>query len=60
VSNFDSADMHCLPVVTPTMFELCVTAIHIPGNALRSFDISFVSPNRNEYYLADRRGQITS
>jgi len=31
-----------------------VTAIHIPGNALRSFDISFVSPKRSEYYLADR------
>src|SRR5262245_42908833 len=32
----------------------CVTAIHIPGNPLRSFDISFVNPQRGEYYLADR------
>lgn len=32
----------------------CLTAIHIPGNALRSFDISFVNPDRREYYLADR------
>src|SRR5215813_867427 len=39
------------PLTTQTT---CVTAIHIPGNALRSFDISFVSPKRNEYYLADR------
>src|SRR5882757_3528359 len=39
------------PLTTQTK---CVTAIHIPGNPLRSFDISFVSPNRNEYYLADR------
>jgi hypothetical protein len=39
------------PLTTQTK---CVTAIHIPGHALRSFDISFVSPNRNEYYLADR------
>src|SRR3979411_2507107 len=32
----------------------CLTAIQIPGNPLRSFDISFVNPNRAEYYLADR------
>jgi hypothetical protein len=32
----------------------CVTAIAIPGNPLRSFDISWVSIDRGEYYLADR------
>ena len=32
----------------------CLTAIHIPGNPLRSFDISWVNPDRGEYYLADR------
>ena len=32
----------------------CVTAITIPGNPLTSFDISWVNPNRAEYYLADR------
>src|SRR6266436_3703562 len=32
----------------------CVTAIKIPGNPLTSFDISWVNPNRAEYYLADR------
>jgi hypothetical protein len=31
-----------------------VTAIRIPGNPLNSFDISWVNPNRAEYYLADR------
>jgi len=32
----------------------CVTAVQIPGNPLRSFDISFVSKQRDEYYLGDR------
>jgi hypothetical protein len=32
----------------------CVTAIHIPGVALQSFDISWVNPDRAEFYLADR------
>jgi hypothetical protein len=32
----------------------CVTAIHIPGAPLQSFDISWVNPERAEYYLADR------
>jgi hypothetical protein len=32
----------------------CVTAIVIPGNPLNSFDISWVNPNRMEYYLGDR------
>src|SRR5690349_24379571 len=32
----------------------CLTAVQIPGNPLRSFDISWVNPHRAEYYLADR------
>jgi len=32
----------------------CIRAIHVPGNPLTSFDISWVNPNRAEYYLADR------
>jgi len=32
----------------------CLTAVQIPGVALRSYDISWVNPNRAEYYLADR------
>ena len=32
----------------------CLTAVQIPGNPLRSFDISFVNPNRAEFYFADR------
>src|SRR3954471_6110593 len=32
----------------------CLTAVQIPGAALRSYDISWVNPHRGEYYLADR------
>ena len=32
----------------------CVTASFISGNPLRSFDISWVNPDRGEYYLGDR------
>ena len=39
------------PTTTQTK---CLTAVLIPGNPLRSFDISFVNPDRAEYYLADR------
>ncbi len=39
------------PTTTDTK---CLTAVQIPGNALRSFDISWVNPNRSEYYLGDR------
>jgi hypothetical protein len=38
---------------TTTQTE-CLTAVQIPGNPLRSFDISWVDPDRAEYYLADR------
>jgi hypothetical protein len=39
------------PLTTQTR---CQTAVSIPGNPLRSFDISFVNPDRAEFYLADR------
>src|SRR6266704_2597991 len=39
------------PATTQTQ---CLTAIAIPGNPLQSFDISWVNPDRAEYYLADR------
>src|SRR5262249_59011869 len=39
------------PTTTQTR---CLTAIQIPGVPLRSFDISWVNPEREEYYLADR------
>jgi hypothetical protein len=39
------------PLTTQTK---CLTAVSIPGNPLRSFDISFVNPDRAEFYLADR------
>ena len=32
----------------------CLTAVQIPGNPIRSFDISWVDPDRAEYYLGDR------
>ena len=39
------------PTTTDTQ---CKTAVQIPGHPLRSFDISWDNPDRNEYYLADR------
>lgn len=39
------------PTTTQTK---CVTAVAIPGNPLQSFDISWVNPDRAEYYLGDR------
>jgi hypothetical protein len=38
---------------TTTQTE-CLTAVQIPGNPLRSFDISWADPDRAEYYLGDR------
>jgi hypothetical protein len=32
----------------------CLTAIQVPNAPVTSFDISWVNPNRAEYYLADR------
>src|SRR5215471_19434787 len=42
------------PGAPTTAQTKCLTAVHIPGNPLQSFDISFVNPNRAEYYLGDR------
>jgi hypothetical protein len=39
------------PTTTQTQ---CLTAVTIPGNPLRSFDIGWVNPHRGEYYLSDR------
>jgi hypothetical protein len=39
------------PTTTETQ---CLTAVQIPGNPLRSFDISWANPDRAEYYLGDR------
>lgn len=45
----------CTGPGAPTTTETkCLTAIAIPGNPIRSFDISWVSPERSEYYLGDR------
>ena len=45
----------CIGPGAPTTGETrCLTAIAIPGNPLRSYDISWVNPERGEYYLADR------
>jgi hypothetical protein len=42
------------PGAPPTTETRCLTAIQIPGQPLRSFDISWVNPDRAEYYLGDR------
>jgi hypothetical protein len=42
------------PDISTTAETKCLTAIAIPGNPLRSFDISWVNPQRGEYYLGDR------
>ena len=39
------------PTTTQTK---CLTAVQIPGKPLQSYDISWVNPDRAEYYLADR------
>jgi hypothetical protein len=45
----------CTGPGAPTTTETkCLTAVQIPGNKVRSFDISWVNPHRAEYYLADR------
>jgi len=45
----------CTSPGAPTTTDTeCLTAVQIPGNPLRSFDISWVNPDRAEYYLADR------
>jgi LVIVD repeat-containing protein len=50
-----SAQIPCLGPGAPTTTETkCLTAISIPGIPLRSFDISWVDPERGLYFLADR------
>jgi hypothetical protein len=50
-----SASAACTGPGAPTDTQTrCLTAVQIPGAALRSFDISWVNPDRAEYYLADR------
>src|SRR3984957_15374153 len=50
-----SAAAQCTGPGAPATTETkCLTAIPIPGNPLQSFDISWVNPDRGEYYLADR------
>jgi len=45
----------CIGPGAPSNTETkCLTAVQIPGAALRSYDISWVNPHRAEYYLADR------
>ena len=45
----------CTGTGAPTTTQTkCLTAVQIPGNPLQSFDISWVNPDRAEYYLADR------
>jgi hypothetical protein len=48
------ANAACVFTPALTTQTKCVTAIAIPGNPLRSFDISWVNPKRAEYYFADR------
>src|SRR5258708_3082279 len=55
VFTADEAMAACTGPGAPTTTETkCVTGIFIPGNPLRSFDISWVNPKRGEYYLGDR------
>src|SRR3984957_5190625 len=45
----------CTGLGAPTTTDTkCFTGIAIPGNPIRSFDISWVNPQRGEYYLGDR------
>jgi hypothetical protein len=42
------------PGAPSTTQTQCLTAVQIPGNPLGAFDVSWVDPDRAEYYLADR------
>jgi hypothetical protein len=51
----DAALAACTGAGAPTTTQTkCLTAVQIPGKPLRSFDISWVDPDRAEYYLGDR------
>ncbi len=50
-----TATASCTGPGAPTTTQTrCLTAVQIPNNPLRSYDISWVNPDRAEYYLADR------
>jgi hypothetical protein len=49
-----SVQAACSGPTVPNQQTKCLTAVTIPGNPLRSFDISWVNPQRGEYYLGDR------
>jgi hypothetical protein len=42
------------PTQTKCLTAIAITGTNTPGHPLRSFDISWVSLDRGEYYLADR------
>ncbi|HEV2101050.1 MAG TPA: hypothetical protein VGR45_19245 [Stellaceae bacterium] len=42
------------PGAPPKTETKCLTAVQIPGNPLRSFDISWSNPLLNQYYFGDR------
>lgn len=45
----------CAGPGAPTSTETeCLTAVQIPGSPLGAFDVSWVDPDRAQYYLADR------
>ena len=55
IAGFTQANAACTGAGAPTNTQTrCLTAIPIPGVNIRSFDISWVNPDRGEYYLGDR------
>jgi hypothetical protein len=42
------------PGAPPDTQTQCLTAVQIPGNPLRAFDISWANPDFSQYYLGDR------
>jgi hypothetical protein len=55
LATSDAALAACTGPGAPTTTETrCLTAVQIPGVPIRSYDISWVNPQRAEYYLADR------
>jgi hypothetical protein len=53
--SITGANAACTGPGAPTTTQTkCIGAVQIPGNPLRSFDISWVNPDRAEYYLGDR------
>jgi hypothetical protein len=55
VPSSPAAAAPCTGPGAPTTTQTrCLTAVAIPGHQLRSFDISWVNPDRAEYYLGDR------